>query len=161
MYNDTPKGSNTYREQQILTASPVRLVAMLYEKAILSLRLAIKAIEDGDIKARWKANVRAVEIIEHLSMTLDTDKGGEIADNLERLYRFMIRHLVDVNLHNDAKPAREVIALLEPLYESWCILDRQMAQKNTASQTATASPAPAVDSPSVETPPGGGIAAIA
>ena len=79
MNNNKPHGSNSYREQQILTASPARLVAMLYEKAITSLRLAIKAIEDGDIQARWKANARAVEIIEHLSMTLDTDKGGEIA----------------------------------------------------------------------------------
>ena len=161
MNNDTPKGSNTYREQQILTASPARLVAMLYDKAIMFLRLAIKAIEDGDIKARWEANVRAIEIIEHLAMTLNTDKGGEIAANLERLYPFMIRHLMDVDLHNDPKPAREVIAFLEPLYESWCVLDRQMAQHNAGTLTTTAPPALAVDSSSVETPPGGGIASIA
>ena len=160
MNNETPKGSNTYHEQQILTASPARLVAMLYEKAMMSLRLAIKAIEDGDIKARWAANARAVEIIEHLSMTLDTDKGSEIAENLERLYSFMIRHLINVDLHNDPEPAREVIALLEPLYESWCVLDRQMAQQNAGTLTTTASPALAVDSPSVETPPGGGIAIV-
>ncbi len=161
MNNNAPNGSNTYREKQIMTASPTRLVAMLYEKAITCLRLAIRAIEDGDIEARWRANARAIEIIEHLSMTLDTDKGGEIAANLERLYPFMIRHLMDVDLHDDPKPASEVIALLEPLYESWCILDRQMAQQNAGTVTTTASPAPAVDSPSVETPPGGGIAAIA
>ena len=161
MNNDAPKGSNTYREQQIMTASPARLVAMLYEKAIVSLRLAIKAIEDGDIKARWKANARAVEIIEHLSMTLDSDKGGEIAANLDRLYPFMIRQLINVDLHNDPEPARDVIGLLEPLYESWCILDRQMAQQNAGTLTTTASPASAVGSSSAETPPGGGLAAIA
>ena len=164
MTQTTPKGSNTYHTQQILTASPARLVAMLYEKAITSLRLAIAAIEDGDIKARWAANVRAVEIIEHLSMTLDTDKGGEFAEKLDRLYPFMIRHLINVDVHNDAEPAREVIALLEPLRDSWRALDHRMAQGNVTKQ-ASASPAPpsvaADPAAAVDSPPGGRISATA
>lgn len=149
MTYNTPNGSNTYRDQHILTASPARLVAMLYEAAMTNLRRAIKAIEDGDVKARWAANARAIEIIEHLSMTLDTDKGGRIAADLERLYPFMIKHLIDVDMHNDAKPAHEVIALLEPLYESWRVLDRQMARDNVSA------------APAVDTPLGGGITATA
>ena len=149
MNNDKPTGSNTYREQQILTASPARLVAMLYEKAITCLRLAIKAIEDGDIKARWAANARAVEIIEHLSMTVDTDKGGEIAANLERLYPFMIHHLINVDVHNDPEPAREVIALLDPLCESWRGLDRQMAQGNVTTAPTDSPASPTTDPASI------------
>lgn len=158
MSNNPSTGSNTYREQQIMTASPARLVAMLYEKAIVSLRLAIKAIEDGDIQARYNAKKRAVDIIEHLSSTLDTEKGGDIAANLDRLYPFMIKHLIDVDLHNDPEPAREVIALFESLYESWCTIDREMMDQKSVAATATAS---ASDAPSANTPPGSGIAAIA
>ena len=55
-----------YQTQQIMTASPARLVAMLFEKAISCLNEAIRAIEAGDIQARWKANSRAMEIINHL-----------------------------------------------------------------------------------------------
>ena len=110
MNNNKQNGSNTYREQQILTASPARLVAMLYGKVITCLQQAIKAIENGDIQARYNANARAVEIIEHLSMTLDTDQGGQIAADLDRLYPFMIKHLINVDVKNDPEPAREVIA---------------------------------------------------
>ena len=164
MNNNKQNGSNTYREQQILTASPARLVAMLYEKAIICLRQAIKAIEVGDIKARWAANGRAVEIIEHLSMTLDTDKGGEFAADLERLYPFMIRHLINVDVRNDPQPALEVIALLEPLHDAWRKLDHQSPQGEVAAPVI-APPAPAAavttdpKAPSFETTPGGGITA--
>lgn len=140
MTNNTPQGSNIYRDQHILTASPARLVAMLYEAAITNLRRAIRAIEDGDIKARWVANARAVEIIEHLSMTLDTDKGGQIAADLERLFPFMILHLINVDVRNDPAPAHEVIKLLEPMYQSWCDLDRRVAQ-GTLQAEITSKPA--------------------
>ncbi len=127
MTNEPPKPTNANHEQRILTASPARLVVMLYEAAITSLNKAIKAIGEGDIKGRWAANKHAVDIIEQLLVTLDTDRGGEIAANLERLYPFMIRHLINVDLHNDPVPAREVIELLEPMHESWCELERQLS----------------------------------
>ena len=127
MTYEKPNRSNTYHEQQILTASPSRLVVMLYAAAITSLNKAIKAIEAGDVKARWAANKHAVEVIEHLFSTLDIERGGEIAADLQRLFPFMIRHLMDVDLRDDPAPAREVIGLLKPLHESWVEIDRQMA----------------------------------
>ncbi len=120
-------GANTYREHEIKTASPARLVAMLYEGAITALRQAIQAIEAGEIERRWSANSRAGDIIEHLLLTLDLERGGEIAADLERLYKFMMRQLVNVDVHNDPAPARAVIALLEPLHRSWCQLDDRRA----------------------------------
>ena len=44
---------------------------------------------------------------------------GEIAENLNRLYGFMMMHLTMVNTENSAQAAREVIDLLEPLRRSW------------------------------------------
>ena len=166
MTNNELNGSNTYRDQQILTASPARLVTMLYEKAIICLRQAVKAIEVGDVKARWAANVRAVEIIEHLSMTLDTEKGGQFATDLERLYPFMIRHLINVDVHNDPEPALEVIALLVPMHEAWRSLDQQFDQNELAEAAASATPAPVVaatvpEAPSLEIPTVGRISATA
>ena len=110
---------NSYRDQEILTASPARLVAMLYDKAVSCLHDAIAAIEASDVERRYKSTTRAVEIITHLAVTLDMDRGGEIAKNLEQIYRFMLKHLLDVNIRNDAKAAADVIALLEPLRASW------------------------------------------
>ena len=120
--------SRQYQTQQIMTASPAMLVFMLFEKAIACLKESIKAIEDKEIEARWKANGRAMEIISHLQMTLDIDKGGEIAANLDRLYRYMLSRLPKVDIRNDAQAAQEVIELLEPLRDSWRELAKQGEQ---------------------------------
>ena len=127
---------NSYRDQEILTASPARLVAMLYDKAVSCLHDAIAAIEAGDVERRYKSTTRAVEIITHLAVTLDMDRGGEIAKNLEQIYRFMLKHLLDVNIRNDAKAAADVIALLEPLRASW----HELAAKGGAVNRGAAAP---------------------
>ena len=109
----------SYRDQEILTASPARLVAMLYDKAVTCLHDTVAAIEAGDVERRYKSSTRAIEIITHLALTLDMERGGQIAINLEQIYRFMLKHLLDVNVRNDPKPALDVIKLLEPLRASW------------------------------------------
>ena len=129
----------SYGTQQVMTSSPVKLIALLYDKAIVSLKEAIQAIEDKQVEKRWRANGRAVEIITHLSNTLDRDGGAEIAANLDQLYEFMLARLLDVDMKNDAKPAEEVIRLLKPLRDSWY----QLAEE------APASPAEAGHTPAV------------
>jgi flagellar secretion chaperone FliS len=133
-----PSQTNQYRTQQILSASGVELVAMLHDKAVSCLRQAIGAIERGDIKARYAANSRAREIVEHLWITLEPEKGGDVAANLDRLYRFMLRRLLVVDVKNDAAAAQEVIDLIEPLRASWHGLVRAQAQ---AAAPAAAKPA--------------------
>ncbi len=110
-----------------MAADPVTLVAMLYDKAVLSLKAAVPAIHKDEIEVRWKNRHRAREIINHLFTTLDLEKGGEIASNLEALYAYMLQRLLDVDVKNDARAAEEVIELLEPLRASWSELARTSA----------------------------------
>ena len=107
---------------------------MLFEKAIGCLKEAIKAIEDNEVEARWRANGRAMEIISHLQLTLDKDKGGQVAENLDRLYSYMLTRLPKVDIRNDALAAHEVIGLLEPIRDSWRDLAKQgdQPQKDAA-----------------------------
>ncbi len=114
-----------YLTQEVMTASPTKLVSMLYDKDTLSLKEAIAAIEAGEVETRWRANARAMEILSHMWSTLDVEKGGEIAQNLESLFSFMLSRLPEVDFQNDPEPAREVIELLEPLRESW----RELAKR--------------------------------
>jgi flagellar protein FliS len=116
-----------YGPEQVMAADPVTLVAMLYDKAVLSLKAAVQAIHKDEIEVRWKNSHRAREIINHLFMTLDLEKGGEIASNLEALYAYMLQRLLDVDVKNDARAAEEVIELLEPLRASWSELARTSA----------------------------------
>lgn len=125
---------NKYQTQQVMTASPARLVFMLYDRAILSLREAIAAIEAGQIEARWKANKRAIDVITHMWTTLDLERGGEIAQNLNDLFNYILSRLPEIDFRNDPAPAREVIGLLEPLRESW----QKVAAGEASGQAASA-----------------------
>ncbi len=121
----TESASRQYQTQQIMTASPAMLVFMLFDKAISSLNAAVRAIAANDVQERWRNNKRAVEIISHLQKTLNMELGGEVAENLNRLYDFMHKLLSTVDPNNDPKPAEDVIKLLEPLRESWRELANQ------------------------------------
>ncbi|MEX0759824.1 MAG: flagellar export chaperone FliS [Tistlia sp.] len=146
--------AKTYQTQQIMSASPAKLVAMLFDRAISSLKEAIDAIARGDIEARCRSNKRATEIVYHLYMTLDLERGGEIAANLKNLYSFALRKLPEVDFRNDPQAAEEVIRLLEPLRLSWHELAQQAtparpaaAGYGAAPRSAPAGPAPKQDQP--------------
>lgn len=121
------KASAAYKTQEIMTASPARLVAMLFDRAIASLNDAIEAIKAGDIERRWNSNRQAIEVVAHLAMTLNMEKGGQIAQNLDQLYRFVLSLLPQIDLRNDVKPAEDAIRILEPLRVSWHELSGQGA----------------------------------
>jgi flagellar protein FliS len=112
--------------ERLLDASPSRLVVMLYDEALKNLEVAIAAIERDDIEARCHAVNRAIEILCHMYSTLDAQQGGEIANKLAAIYRFVLSRLPRVNAANDAEPAREAIGLLAPMRKSWCELDERI-----------------------------------
>ncbi len=120
--------TNQYQTQQLMSANPATLIFMLYDEAIRSLQKAMEAIAEGDIEGRWRANNKAMEIIGELTINLDMENGGQIADRLYQLYRFLTTSLPQVDIRNDPKPAEEAIKLLEPIRDSW----RELSKKDTA-----------------------------
>ena len=135
----------TCQTEQAMTSDPATLVAMLYDKAVSCLRAAVQAIHSNEIETCWKNNHRAQEIINHLFLTLDLEKGGEVASNLEALYGYMLLRLPDVDVNNDARVAEEVIELLEPLRASWNELAASSAGFKTDQQEIDAIAAVAID----------------
>lgn len=109
----------TYKEQQILSASPAERVVLLYNGAIKFLLIAKAAIEKGDIQERYTNNKKAIDIIIYLQSTLDMDKGAEIAQNLYRIYGYMLNRLVDVDVKNDTEAVDDVVEKLKQLNTSW------------------------------------------
>ena len=109
----------TYRRTQTQTAAPGELVLMLYRGAARFVSSAIEAIAARDIAAAHNGLVRAQEIIAELRSTLDLERGGDIARNLESIYDYLNRRLLEANLRKDAEPAREVLKLLRELLPAW------------------------------------------
>lgn len=126
---ERPLWENAYWCQEVLSSSPVECVVKLYEGAIQFLRKAEHAIEQGDVAGRYHASERAARIIEHLSGTLDKEQGGDIAEKLDAVYKTALRRMVAINTHNEARAARDVVELLDPLARAWReLLARQAAE---------------------------------
>lgn len=141
------KLSSSEVEAVVMSASPTRLIVMTYDAAILSLEKAISMIDAGDIEGRYFAVERATDLIAELYMTLDHEKGGEIAQNLGCLYGFLLSRLPRINFYNDKQTASDSIAILQRLRDSWDLLDNVVSSEADAtgemvpaasSETATA-----------------------
>lgn len=83
-----------YRETQVLTASPGRLVVVVFDHLLVCLHRARAAIGSGDITQRGDALHRARMAVGELLATLDTERGGDVAANLSAIYTHMLSELV-------------------------------------------------------------------
>ncbi len=113
------KGIGAYQDTAVATQSRGRLIVMLYDGAIKFLKLAIRELQAENYAAKGQYIGRAQDIINELNAVLDMDGGGEIAQNLRKLYVFMGRHLRQANAKRDPQMIQEVIDLLEELNQSW------------------------------------------
>ncbi|MBB6592665.1 flagellar export chaperone FliS [Ralstonia solanacearum] len=107
-------------ETSVVDASPHRLIAMLFEAARAAISLASAAMQRGDVMVKLRAFDKAISIIgQGLQSSLDRERGGEIATQLDMLYDYMLRRLLLANATNDAAILEEVDQLLVPLQEAW------------------------------------------
>lgn len=112
-------GVSAYQETSITTESKGRLIVMLYDGAIKFMRLAIQELEAQNFEAKGRYIGKAQDIINELNTILDIEAGGEVAENLRKLYVFMSSHLSQANTKRDPQMIREVISLMEELNNGW------------------------------------------
>jgi flagellar protein FliS len=112
-------GHDRYLETAVETASPARLIVMLYDGAIRFINEAAYAMQQRDYETQNAKLQRAQKIFAELISSLDFDKGGEIAENLFRLYTYMYNQLVEANINDDAARLEHVVGLLCELREAW------------------------------------------
>ena len=101
------------------SASPHRLIQMLMEGALGKIAAAKGNMERGNIQAKGDQIGSAISILDGLKSSLDKEKGGEIAQNLEDLYIYMERRLIEAHSHNDTAILDEVSDLLRQIKEAW------------------------------------------
>ena len=114
---------NQYRQvgtqSGVASASPHRLIQMLMEGALEKINLAKGYMQRGEIALKGSHISWAISIIDGLRMSLDIEAGGEIAQNLDDLYDYMGRRLVEANLDNDEAMLDEVAGLLLEIKSAW------------------------------------------
>lgn len=108
-----------YKQTSVQSATPEKILLMLYEGAIRFTKQAMTAIDNKDIAGRGMNIGRAFDIILELNNTLNHEKGGEIAKNLEQLYMFITEQLTKSNATGQRKPLEDALKILETLYSGW------------------------------------------
>jgi len=108
-----------YQQNQVQTASPEKLLIMLYEGAIQFLNKAKIGLETNNLEEIHNNIVRAQRIITEFMNTLDMEAGGDMAKNLYSLYEYLHHRLVQANIKKDVQMVDEVLGHLKDLKNTW------------------------------------------
>lgn len=117
--------ASAYRRNAIMTASPAKLVLMLYDGAIRNLERSRN--EMGDARTARSATageclVRALSIVSELRSSLDVDGGGPVAQDLDRLYEYALNEISTANLTRDPQHLDNTLRVLRTLKEGWDVV---------------------------------------
>ena len=127
-----------YQKTNVSTASQGRLVVLLYDGAIKNLTAALKLIgPDNKIKAgdmeQFGIHIQKTQaIITELQVSLDMEKGGDIAKNLMSLYVYFNEQLTGLLISKDAEQIKTLLKMISDLAESW----RTIANSNANAPAA-------------------------
>jgi len=120
---NAPKAMQQYKQvdvnSTVATASPHKLISMLIHGALEAFAKAKGAIERSDIEARAMHLNKGNSILLGLRDSLDVEKGGEIATNLDNLYVYMLETSLQAGRENSAEKAQEIIDLLLEIKQGW------------------------------------------
>lgn len=120
-------------ESAVMSANSNQLIILLFDGAISALIRARLFMQDGNIEGKGNSISKAINIIESgLKQGLVDNSGDELADNLLGLYNYMVRRLLQANLHNDVEAIEEVESLLRNIADAW----KEVAQPQTLIQDA-------------------------
>jgi flagellar protein FliS len=97
----------------------LELIRRLYQRADGLMAEAEEAINSGDVEAARPPLLKAQEIISELLKALDFEKGGELAENLRRLYIFVWERLVLASLSGDLRSLGEARVVWTKLWAAW------------------------------------------
>ena len=113
--------SNSEKKAVIEAEDSHAMVLLLFDELIKTARIFIKNInaDTGDLKLRSETMSKALTIIYALQSSLDFERGGEIAENLYRLYEYTREQILIDNKSGEAAGILVAISSLEDIREAW------------------------------------------
>lgn len=122
-YGHLANSANMYNQvgaqSEVMSASPHRVIQMLMQGALDKIAMSTGFMQREDYVNAGKNISLAMSIIDGLRMSLDFEVGGTIAENLDSLYDYMNRTLLDANVNRDADKLMEVGKLLAEIKMGW------------------------------------------
>lgn len=152
MFGTPHRGANAYAkvgvETGVTAASPHKLIVMLYDGALVAITNAQQHMKAGNPAEKGKSISKAILIVDSgLRACLDKNAGGDIAENLDALYEYIINQLLQANLNNRPELLDECYKLLIELKTAWEAIGDSVSPKAVTASAANAplSPAAAYD----------------
>ena len=106
---------NAYKKASVNTLDQTKLIIMLYDGAIKNASFAVEHMKSGQIEKVHDCLIKTKNIVTELMATLNMDRGGDIAKNLQSLYSYMFSQLIEANMNKKTEPVVIVIDLLKEL----------------------------------------------
>lgn len=125
MSNNISHYNQVDRVSGVTDADPHRLVQMLLEGALGKIAVVKGLMKRKDIAKKGEIIGQAISIVGGLRSSLDLSAGGELAANLDNIYEYSERRLLQANLKNDVTMLDEVSKLLHEIKTGWESIDRK------------------------------------
>ncbi|WII37237.1 flagellar export chaperone FliS [Paenibacillus thiaminolyticus] len=126
MYTNAAAGYQAYQKNKYETASPHKLILMLYNGALKYINQAESALVEGNHSSAHQNILKVQDIIYELIACLNEREGGEIAKNLKNLYLYVIDQLVQANIQKSSKPLAEVRSVIQSIKEAWEAIGKEV-----------------------------------
>lgn len=108
-----------YKKTSIATSNRLELVIICYDKAIESFTRAGMHFREKEYEQKALHMQKGLDIVNELQCSLDMEKGGEIAVNLDRIYTYITYSLIQGDINSDPGVFDEAVSLLKDLKEAW------------------------------------------
>jgi flagellar secretion chaperone FliS len=148
MYN----AARAYLQTQVTTTNPGDVVVLLYGGAINFLHQAKQKMKERDMEQKGLLISKALDIIGELESSLNTEKGGELGENLHKLYFYCNTRLLMANLKLDSKLIDEVITILTGLKSAFEEIKNQNPATFSASSSTMTASSPKLTTPEMSMP---------
>lgn len=141
-----PKALASYGRIANTESNPLKQIVMLYDGAIKFLNLTATDIENNDFVAKAEHSTRALDIINYLQSILDFEKGGNVAQSLDSLYRSITVLILRASAELNSELMRRAADLLAPVRDAW----ETNANKDSHNAVFGATPTVAPITPSLQ-----------
>lgn len=111
--------AGAYQANQVSTVNGSKLILMMYDGAIRFINEAIVKVDTKDVAGRGLYISKAQKIINELESSLDKNRGGQVAVNLEKAYQEMSRKLTEANISGEASGLRVTLKMINTLKGAW------------------------------------------
>jgi len=132
----TNDGYVQYRQTQLSTTSPAKLLLAAYDGAMRFCRIGLEKMREGRFDEQSINLNKALAVVCELLATLNEEANPPLAARLRSIYLYVIEKLAHANLTADETAVTEAMNILANLRESWAEADRILQRENVQEEAA-------------------------